>query len=141
MSPTTPLEAHAQGDAIATSMLEEGLQDIRMKMGPDVEVEYGRRADDGALVFHIFPPGYARSMNDETVVATWPRWRAARDAIEAALLKHFSPERLRADYVEELSSFCIIVSPLPPAADLMALVERFLADLEAELRTASETRP
>ena len=143
MSQTTPatLEDHTEQAAVPIGMLEEGMEDVRARSGPHVEIEYGRRTDDGALVFHLFPPGYAMAQNDERHAALWSNWRGARDAVEEAALKHFTLDRIDAGYAEELASFFVIIHPPPPVPDLMALIERFLLDLEAGLRTASETRP
>lgn len=113
---------------VPLSMLEENFSDVRGRSSPKCDAEYGTRTDDGALVFHFFPPGYAA--NDR---ADWPDWHAFRDTLESAILKNFfNLEHIEANYVEELKSFYLIVKPAPQVPDITALITRFFGVLEAE---------
>lgn len=106
--------------------IEEALSDLRGRSSDHCDAEWGVRKDDNALVFHFFPPGYAAHNATE-----WRTWSTFRDALERAILACFGRQGYRADYVPELSSFCLIVKPVPAVPDLTALIEQFFSLLEA----------
>jgi hypothetical protein len=112
---------------VPISMLEEGFSSVLGRSSALCDAEYGNRTDDGALVFHFFPPGYAA--NDR---AEWPNWHDFRDRLEKAILESFSLEHIDANYVEELKSFYLIVKPAPQGPNVTALITRFFVKLEAE---------
>jgi hypothetical protein len=121
---------------IPISMLEAQFQNVLARSSQLCDAEWGTRADDGALVFHFFPPGYAA--ND---AADWPSWTRFRDRIERAALQCFDLEHVFGDYAEELKSFSLIIKPPPRSPDLTSLIERFFSLLEAESEKPSETIP
>ncbi len=110
---------------IRGSDLVEGLSDLQARNRPRYDVEWGIRVDDGALVFHFFPPGYAANSS-----ANWPNWTDFRDRLENAALGTFDRDAVMGDFVAELKSFYLIIKPLPPSPDLNGLVEQMLAKLE-----------
>ncbi len=119
---------------IPLSAVEEQFQDVRGRSSPVCDVEYGTRADDGALIFHFFPPGYGENDN-----ADWPNWHQFRDRLETAILACFAAGSFQADYEPMLRSFWLIINPRPNVPDLNAYVHRFFAALEAESKTSPET--
>lgn len=124
--PTSDELRSARLQDVPLDAVQEQLSDMRARNSPVCDAEWGVRLDDGALVFHFFPPGYARAG-----VTEWLDWSGFRDALERALLRSFPPNTLDAGYAEELSSFFVIVKPRPQSADLVQLIERFFVDLES----------
>lgn len=110
---------------IPLSALEEQLQNVRGRSSHLCDAEYGERADDGALVFHFFPPGYAEDSNRFWVGETWTDFK---NRLESAMVARF--EHYEAEYVPELRSFCLVV-PSPAAIDRAALIEAFFSALES----------
>lgn len=125
MPPRNDLESARLQD-LPLEAVSEGFRDVLARSSAICDAEYGTRADDGALVFHFFPPGYAADM-----AVKWPSWEGFRDRLEAAALAYFSPESIDAGYVEELKSFYLILRPPPVVPDRTALIERFFGALEA----------
>jgi len=121
---------------IPGSALQEGLTDLLARNSSVCDSEYGTRVDDGALVFHFFPPGAA-----ENPGADWADWYVFRDRLEKAALDHFVISTIDAGYASELHSFFVILKPPPMVPDRVALIESFFAALEGGTRTASGSPP
>lgn len=134
-SPTQRALHNAKLQDIPTSALREAIVVLRGRSSPLTDAEYGVRSDDGALVFHFYPPGWALQGPVE-----WKDWYGFRDRLERAILAHFPPPQVEAGYVPELQSFWVIARR-SRAFDETALVESFFRELEAESQTASETKP
>jgi hypothetical protein len=133
MPPTNDAET-LQAAGLQDTFIQEQLQDILARSSSVCDAEYGHRADDGHIVFHFFPPGYAA---DDSV--TWPKWEDFRDRLERAIMRSFDRGRIEAGYVEELKSFFLIVRYRPQVPDLTALIERFFDVLEAGSETETGT--
>jgi hypothetical protein len=125
MSQTSELKNAGLQD-IPLSAIKEQFQDVLARSSSSYDAEYGTHADNNALIFHFFPPGYAENSG-----AKWPNWEAFGEKLEAAVLRCFGPTNVDLDYVPELKSFCIIVKPKPLVPDLSSLIERFFSVLES----------
>lgn len=83
--------------------------------------QYGIREDDSAMVFHFFPK------------TKWdPRYKMDK-RLEAAIEKCFDTTRVRADFAEELDSFCVIVAGFGASLDPWPMVHRFLSSIDDAL--------
>jgi len=69
-------------------------------------VIYGPRTDDGAMVFHFYPPG----SDPPNLLGEWREDYRIHDRLESAIPKVFDVRFVRATYTDELKSFCIIVA-------------------------------
>jgi hypothetical protein len=123
-APTTFAEAGMRD--IQASALHEQFQNPLGRSSALCDAEWGTRADDGALIFHFFPPGYAA--ND---ARDWPDWTAFRNRLETAALQMFVLDNVFGDYIPELKSFSLIIKPPPNAPDMTAFIEKFFLALEA----------
>ncbi len=109
---------------VDASSLKEAVPDLLAKDTPGYLVEYGIRIDDGAMVFHFFPP---KDRGD------WdPGWRMDT-RLERALPGCFDVSAVSAGYAEELRSFYVIVGGLGSAPDPWPSVERFFAAIDSAL--------
>lgn len=111
---------------IPLDRIQEAIPDLLARNSAHCDTQYGTRTDDGALVFHFFPPGHALNSDMD-----WADWRAFRNALEHAAMRCFDHNAIDADYVPELKSFYLRIKPRPAVPDLTALIERFFSILEA----------
>ncbi len=91
-------------------------------------VEYGVRIDDDAMVFHFFS---AKDADD------WDPDYRMNDRLEAAIRACFNTDKVVAEYIEDMQSFCIIVHDLGAAPDPWPMVARFFDSIEKPLSGAS----
>jgi hypothetical protein len=101
--------------------LKPHLPELLAKDTPNYLVEYGIRYDDGAMVFHFFPPKHRTSWD--------PSWSLAR-RLELAMPLCFDTAKLSAGFVEELNSFYVIVGGLGTVPDPWITVERFFRAID-----------
>lgn len=107
------------------SSLREHIPELLARDTPLYLVEYGIRIDDGALVFHFFPP------KEE---ADWPPNNRMNKRLEHALDSLVDVKTVAvADYIQELRSFCIILRGLGHSPDPWIFVERFFAKIDEPL--------
>lgn len=109
---------------VKTDDLEEQLKDLAGRSSRFYDAEYGVNRDDGHLVFHFFPPGYAADAR-----VNWENWHQFRDRLEAAIMDTFPLDTLDAGYSEELRSFHV-VTPYPAVPDASALISKFFEKIE-----------
>jgi len=106
---------------VSCSSLSTHIPEPLAKDTADYLVEYGIRVDDAAMVFHFFP---AKDAKD------WKESYHMPDRLEHAIQACFDTTKVRANYVSELKSFCIIVYGLGAGPDPWPLVERFFSEIE-----------
>lgn len=80
-------------------------------------VQYGKRVDDGAVVFHFFPANHAWDLAYEM-----PR------RLEDSIKKHLSRFPVHTSFIEELNSFCVIAA-IGSSLDPELLTTRFLNEI------------
>jgi hypothetical protein len=91
---------------------------------PEYTVEWGRRATDGALVFHFFPP-----IQEGDLSETWdPAYRMEK-RLEHALSFLFPSNPLRAGFEKEYNSFFVVIQSVT-VPDVRLLAQRFLEVIE-----------
>lgn len=122
----TTLTDAALQDINGSSLLQS-LPDPLAKETPHYLAEYGLRVDDGALVFHFFPP-----RGDG-----WDPSYQMDKRLERAIAEVFDVQRVSADYAEEIKSFCVIFGGAARAPDPLALASLFFAQIEVPLGAAS----
>lgn len=88
--------------------------------------EWGVRADDGALVIHIFPP-----VNSDGEFMGWPENSTMDTDIKHAIDETFDVNRVTAGYQPEQTSFYIIAGGYGEVLDVRLLVQKFLERIEA----------
>lgn len=107
--------------------LTEALPNPLAKETANYVVEYGIRPDDGALVFHFFP---ARGED-------WDLGYQMNKRLERALHEVFGRKAARADFVDELRSFCVIVWGMASVPDPMSAAATFFDSIDAALEASS----
>lgn len=106
---------------VSYGSLKTHIPELLAKDTPNYLVEYGVRVDDAAMVFHFFSPKDATD---------WDESYAMTRRLEHAIKSCFDVAKVRAEYISDMRSFCIIVRDLGAALDPWPLVERFFSEIE-----------
>lgn len=106
--------------------LRDAIPNRQAKQTVNYVVEYGVREDDGAMIFHFYPPGTDWSKYPPEKLGVWSPTYGMDRRLEAAMPAIFDTRFIKATFTEEMQSFCIIVHGLGRSPDPWPLVNRFL---------------
>jgi hypothetical protein len=118
-------------EAASLKSLRTAIPELLAEENELFKVQYGIREDDHAMVFHFFPPQKG-----------WPDDISAR--LTSAMTEHLPSEHIRADYVTELDSFCIIYyggGMIPAPYGVAKLFLAAVRGPQGESESGSETSP
>lgn len=137
MSNITTEEKDRVDEVVLSNEGATGLRDAignrQAKQTPHYVAEYGVRDDDGAMIFHFYPPGTDWSEYPPTSLGEWPAAYKMDHRLERAMGIVFDVRFVKATYTEEMASFCIIVKGLGKSPDPWPLVNRFFDRIDAPL--------
>lgn len=125
------LQTHVSSD-ISRDALDEAIPGRRARHHEQYTVEYGIRRDDGALMFHFYPPNtdWSEYPPPREKLGTWSKSFGMHNRLEAAILKCFSRDDVKGSYSEDLRSFCIIVAGAGRSLDPWYLADRFFREID-----------